>query len=202
MFYDLKVQINALLKDIAEKYDKRTQEILDSTSKEAFDIVVDYGKNGGLANYFYRPIDPSKDKKPYDPKKYHYFRDKETIERYLNNGYKYLQQSRNIFNDPDFSYILSKETKTSRELDYIMDKYINVIDMRRQSKQYGIEIYRLINSDKISESLKTYDVTILQVQNYPIYDKRIPADYKIDATDNLEMIYSIEQKRIGEIENK
>ena len=67
------------------------------------------------------------EKKPYNPEKYHFFRDKETLERYLKNGYKSLQEARNLYNDPDYTYIKTKQQKTSDDLDFLLLKQQGVI---------------------------------------------------------------------------
>lgn len=202
LFLQLKLQIASLFDDISKNYIDRSQMIMDSTSRETNDILINYGKNTGNAKYFYRAIDPLNEKKPYKAGDYHYFRDKETLERYLKNGYKSLQDARNLSNNADFQYIKKKQNKTSVDLDYILNVNLDIIQYCRQSKQYGIEMHRMLKISEIGNIQKKYNVTLGMINRNPIYDDRIPKEYKVDAIDNQKLLYKIEKVRLGIDENE
>lgn len=200
MFYQLKIEVNALFSEIAAQYIERTKNVLDSTSTQATNIIIEYSKNSGMAKYFYRPIDPLKEKKPYDTKKYHYFHKRSTIESYLKNGYKLLEDARRIYKHPDYIYINSKKKKSSRELDYLISNHQNVIKLTRDAKQSGIAIYQILNEQNLDTIMKKYNITMGQINKYPVYDDRIPEKYKVDMIDANKMIFEVEVKRIPNYE--
>jgi hypothetical protein len=193
-FINLKERMAELLDIIAQFYIKRGQEILDSTSKSSFDIILKYNKNSGLQKYFTKPYNPVEDIKPYKEDEYHFFHDRETIERYLNHGYRKLQEAKNIYNDPDLLIFKAKKRKTSKNLNYIIDHYSKVVDDCRLAKQYGIEIHKLIKSHLIGDILRKYNLTDSALD--PVFDDRIPEDYKVDANDNIKLIHSIEKEKL------
>lgn len=193
-FISLKEKIIAILENLTTMYIQRTKEILDSTSKTSFDIILKFGNAGGLKRYFIKPYNPVEEKKPYKEEEYHFFHDKATIEQYLHLGYERLQTARNIFNDPDIAVIKAKKRKTSDNIDYIIERYSAAISQCRQSKQYGIEIHKLLKYHQIGNILEKYSLTDKALD--PIFDDRIPEDYKVDATDNIKSIYSIEKERL------
>jgi hypothetical protein len=197
MFLQLKVKIADLLNEISKTYLSRTQQILDSTSKETNDILIEYGKNTGLAKYFFRAIDPLTEKKPYPSDKHHFFRDKETLERYLKNGYKSLQDAQNLYANPDFIYVTNKKIKNSADLEFILNTHIGIMRYCRQAKLNGIEIHKILNSALLGNIQKKYDVSMGTITKNAIYDDRIPEAYKVDAVDNQKLLFKIEQQRIG-----
>ena len=95
----------SILETIDDLYLKRTKEILDSTSKESFDTLIEYSKESGLAQYFVRPYDPLRDVKPYESDKFHLFHDKQKIENYLREGYKKYHKAKSIFEDPEIAIL-------------------------------------------------------------------------------------------------
>lgn len=194
-FYNVKERLIVLMEAIADNYIKRTQSILDSTSKSSFDIIIKYGNKGGLKRYFTRAYNPVEDIKPYKEEEYHFFHDKETIERYLRHGYRKLEEAKKIFNDSDLAILKNKKKKTSVNLDYIIGRYSIIVTRCRLGKQYGIEIHKLIKSHLIGEILKKYDLTDKALD--PIFDDRIPEEYKVDANDNLTLVHSIERERLA-----
>jgi hypothetical protein len=197
LFMQLKQQVADLFDDVSKNYISRSQLIMDSTSSEVNDILINYGKNTGNAKYFYRAIDPLTEKKPYKSGTYHYYRDKETLERYLKNGYKYLQDAKNLNSNADFLYIKKKQTKTSEDLDYILNVHLDIIQYCRQAKQYGIEMHRMLKVSEVGDIQKKYNITLGAITSYPIFDDRIPQDFKVDAVDNQKLLYKIERDRIG-----
>ncbi len=198
LFYDLKLQLIDLYSELSQFYIFRTQEILDSIAKETVDIIVEYGRGGGRSKYFFsRPIDPLKDNKPYDADKFHYFRIRATIEEYLDCGYRNLEDAQKVFDDVDYIYIMSKDKKTNKELSFILQKHRDAIKLARQGKECGIAIYQTLYTHKMSEILYKYDVSSHKVTQFPIYDDRIPEPYKVDATDNRKLLFSVEKQRIG-----
>jgi hypothetical protein len=194
-FKKLKMELISLLEIIDDIYLKRTKEILDSTSKDSFDNLIEYSKNSGLRQYFTRPYDPMKDIKPYDTDKYHLFHDREKIESYLRDGYKKYHAAKNIFEDPETAILRKKTTLTTQNINYIIHSYSRVITLCREAKENGIEIHRVKNINELGKSMLKYNTSHGSI--IPIYDDRIPEKYKVDANDNMRLIHSIELKRLG-----
>jgi len=194
-FTEVKIELSALYSTMAELYLKRTKEILDSTSKNSFDILISYGRQSGMARYFGKPFDPLKDIKPYKEKEYHFFQDKQTIENYLREGYKRLQDARRMYNDPDLKIVIDKKEKKFGDLDFIMGRYADVIETCRQAKQYGIEIHRILKKHEVTSIMKRHNLSSASLD--PVFDDRIPDIFKVDANDNLKLIHTHELARAG-----
>ncbi len=199
-FYNLKERIVTLSEIVSEMYIKRTKEILDSTTKDSFDILLKYSRSGGLIKYVKKPFDPVFGIKNYKEEEYHFFQDKEIIERYLRNGYKKLQDARNVLNDQDFQYVKNKKTRTSENLDFIITRNMKAISDCRLGKQYGIEIHKIIKVHLIGEIQKKYNLPNIPLD--PVFDDRIPEQYKVDANDNLRLIHAIEKERLKAVAKK
>src|SRR4030042_2814466 len=194
-FRKLKSELIIILEKIAQLYLNRTKDILDSTSKESFNILIEYSKKSGLAKYFYRAYDTLRDLKHYKEENYHYFHDREKIESYLYEGYKKYHKALNDFNDPEIEVTKKRKNLPSESLNFIIDRYYNVIQLCRESKQYGIEIIKIKNINELGKSLMKYNIKGGYLD--PIFDDRIPEQYKPDANDNVRLIHSVEQKKLG-----
>jgi hypothetical protein len=199
-FKKVKMDIITILESIDDLYLKRTKEILDSTSKESFDTLIEYSKESGLAQYFARPYDPMRDVKPYDPEKFHLFHDKQKIENYLRDGYKKYQKAKSIFEDPEIAILRKRDNLTVKNVNYIIQSFSDVVTLCREAKQSGIEIHKTKNINELGKSLVKYDITHGTV--IPIYDDRIPEKYKIDANDNMRLIHAVEMKKLQKLTGK
>ena len=196
----LKTDMIPFIEAIAKEYLDRTKMILDSTAKDSFDVMVDFDKNSSFGRYFHKPFDPLKDNKPYNDKytssDYHLFKDAKQIENYLKEGYSYYHYSKRLFEDPEIELLKNKSKKiTSKNLDYIIDRYINVIKFCRHAKQFGIEIHKIRKINDLGNIMLKYDLNYKKLS--PIYDDRIPNDFKVDAVDNLNLLYSIEKQKLN-----
>lgn len=198
-FKKVKMELISILASIDDIYLKRTKEILDSTSKETFDALIEYSKQSGMGEYFRKPYDPLKDVKPYDPEKFHLFYDREKIEAYLREGYKKYEHAKNIYNDPEIALLRKKESLTVQNINYIITSYSQIVFLCREAKETGIEIHRVKNINDLGKSLLKYNITHGSV--IPIYDDRIPEKFKIDANDNRRLIHAVEMKKFKKKEN-
>lgn len=194
-YRSLKKELINMLKKIAEIYLDRTQKILTSTSTESFKIMIKYNKNSGYGSYFKRAYNPLKDVKPYEEENYHLFHDREYVEAYIEKGHRSYEDAKRVFNDPEIQYILNRKSLPSKSLNYIINQYMSVAFLCRQSKQYGIEIHKIKNTHLLGESLEKYGITKDSLN--PIFDGRIPDEYKVDAIDNIKLIYAVEMRRLG-----
>jgi hypothetical protein len=193
-FKKVKMELIALLQTIDDLYLKRTKEILDSTSKESFDSLIEYSKESGLGRYFIKPYDPLRDIKPYEPDKYHLFHDREKIEAYLREGYKRYYRAKKIFEDPEIALLRQKTSLTDKNILFIISSYVDVISICREAKEEGIEIHRVSKINDLGKSMLKYNISHGSIT--PIFDDRIPEKYKVDANDNINLIHSIEMKKL------
>jgi hypothetical protein len=196
-FRVVKEDLIKLMQQLSKIYLDRTKEILDSTSKEAFDVIIKYGKNSGEITYFRRPFDPLYDVKPYNEKNYHFYQDRARIESFLKEGYKRYQDALTYFNDPEIEYIKNKKNISQETLNYIIDRYLLSIFLCRESKQLGIEIYKIgIKQEELKDQKNRLSATFFSGQHVlPIYDSRIPEKFKVDANDNIELMHTLEMQR-------
>jgi len=194
----LKTELIVLLERIAADYLKRTKSILDSTSKDSINVIIDFGKGSSFAEYFKQPFDPLYGIKPYTDKytskDHHFFRDKETIERYLKEGYRCYHFSKGLFEDPEIVMLKNRKKMTSKNQNYIINRYLNVVRFCRQAKKYGIEIHKINKVHDYGDILRKYNLSNEKMT--PIFDDRIPKEYKADAIDNLNLLYSVEQQKL------
>lgn len=195
-YFKVKQELASLTDTLAQLYLSRAQEILDSTSKQSFDILIKYDKSSPLKRYFLKPHNPVEDVKPYNPQEYHLFHSRERIERFLKSGYRKLQRAKILHTGTDITYLKSKKNIKHSELEFIINQHIAVIDFTRLAKQFGIEIHRIINVHQLDAIQRRYGIDANRLD--PIFDDRIPEEYKVDANDNINLIHSIERKRLGQ----
>ncbi len=198
-FYGVKSKLVTLLEEMAKVYIDRSENLLRSTSKDSFDILIKFTK-GGYAKYFTRPVNPIspiKNEKIYKTEEYHLYIDKEVLEEYLRRGYKILQDAKRNFTDPDLAILKEKKEKNNQDLNFMINKYFAVISQCRSAKLLGIEIYRTIyvyNLTSIRKKLEQYEISPSNPE--PIFDVRIPEPFKVDANDNLQLIHEHEIKKV------
>ena len=83
-----------------------------------------------------------------------------------------------------------------------IDSYLNIISYCRQAKQFGIEIHKILKVTQTVTILNKYEINLTTMQKYPIYDDRIPEDYKVDAIDNYNLVFLIENERLAQLKKK
>ncbi len=194
-FRKMKFSLIDLLDGIAQKYLDRTKEILDSTQKESFEILLKYSnRNSTFTSYFRKPFDPLHDIKPYDASKFHYFYTRGRIETYLRDGYKNYHEALKSFKDPEIDLMRKKKNITPASMNFIILRYLAVIENCRQAKQLGIEIHKIMNTTELGRSMTEFGVSGKAMD--PIFDYRIPDQYKVDANDNLGLSHALELKRM------
>jgi hypothetical protein len=198
-YYNLKLEIIKVLESVCNLYLDRTKEILTATALDnnVIEIFITYDKNSGYASYFNKPFDPLKDVKPYDEKftakDYHFFFDSQKVESYLKNGHFNYSEAKRFFNDPEVAFIKSRKKIKPDQLNYIIERYINTIQACRTAKQLALEIYKVKNEFNTGAIQNKYDLRKDQIT--PIFDDRIPEKFKVDAIDNIKMLYPVELER-------
>ena len=198
-FYNLKLEIMRVLEQLCTDYMDRTKEILAASTADnkVFDIFVNYSKQGSYYAYFRKPFDPLYDITPYREEfrreDFHFFWNIKKVGDYLKYGHYYHFEAKRAFNDYEVAFFKSKKKMETGELDYIIEKYINVIRNCRQAKLLAIEIYKLKNKHEAIYYQDKYNLR--KSQFTPIFDDRIPEKFMIDAVDNAKLLYPEELAR-------
>lgn len=198
-FYNLKIELMNLMANVADIYLERTKTLLAATTEDngVIDIFIDYSKTGGYARYFNRSFDPLFDVKPYNEdftaKDFHLYYEKGSIERYLHGAYFNYQEAIRIKNDPIIDYIKSRKKINSDSIDYVISRYIDSVTRCRTAKQLGLEIYKIKNYHDEGNILDKYNLRKSQLT--PIFDDRVPEKFKVDAVDNVKLLYKVEIER-------
>ncbi len=193
-FAQVKMELISILEMIDTLYLARTKKILDSTAEQSFDILIEYTRQSGLAQYFSRPYDPMRDVKPYKPEDYHLYHDRQKIENYLRQGYKKYHRAKNIFEDPDIAMLRKRDNLTIKNINHIIQSFTDVVILCREAKQNGIEIHKVLKTHELGKSLLKYNTSHGTI--VPIFDDRIPDEYKVDANDNIKLIHSKELQKL------
>ena len=78
--------------------------------------------------------------------------------------------------------------------------YIYIISSCRTAKLYGIEIHKIMNINELIRILEKYELNLNELD--PIFDDRIPEEYKVDANDNIKLIHTLEMKRLESVKKR
>lgn len=198
-FYNLKLDIMKMMEELSTLYLQRTDELLKSTIEDnkSIEIFLELDRRNGYASYFNKPFDPLKDVKPYDEKftakDYHFYFDAAKIERYLKNGFYHYHEAKRIQAGEDIAFIKSRKKIKTENIDFVINKYMNVIIMCRIAKESALEIYRVKNQNVTANILDKYQIR--KEHFTPIFDDRIPEKFKVDAVDNVKLLYNVELTR-------
>ncbi|HRS61744.1 MAG TPA: hypothetical protein P5566_05065 [Spirochaetota bacterium] len=198
-FYNLKLELMKFMEEMANLYINRTDELLKATIEDnkSIEIFLELDRHHGYATYFKKPFNPLTDVTPYDEKftakDYHYYYDAAKLERYLKNAYYHLEKARRIMREEDIAFIKSRKKIKTEGIDYVINRYLDVIYLCRIAKESGIEIYRVKNYHATGNILDKYQIR--QDQMTPIFDDRIPEKFKVDAVDNRKLLYPVELSR-------
>ena len=198
-FYNLKLEMMKFLEDLSKSYLERTEKILKASidDNKAIQVFVEYNKHSGYAAYFRKPFNPLIDVKPYNDEfsaqDFHFFYDAPKIEDYLHSGYFYHGEANRIYNGSDIEFIKSRKKMKTENIDFVIERYLSVIGLCRKSKQCALEMYKNKNDYTTGGILDKYKIRKSQIT--PIFDDRIPEEYKVDAVDNVKLFYSIEVER-------
>lgn len=204
-FYNLKIELMKLMENIADVYLERTKTLLAATTEDngVIDIFIDYSKTGDYAKYFNGAFDPLVDIKPYNEdftaKDFHLYYEKGSIERYLHGAYFNYQEAIRVKNDPIIDYIKSRKKVKSDSIDYVISRYIDSVTLCRTAKQQGLEIYKVKNYHDEGSILDKYSLRKSQLT--PIFDDRVPDKFKVDAVDNIKLLYKVESERRNKVQN-
>ncbi len=198
-YFNLKLEIIKSLEKVCTMYIARTKEILTATSADnnMVETFITYNKHSGYAAYFTKPFDPQLDVKPYSEKfpsqDYHFFYDAPKVQTYLRDGHFNYNEAVKSFNDPHITFLKGRKKLKSEQLNYIIDKYIGAIEYCRNAKQSALEIYKIKNEFNTGFIQDKYHLRKDQIT--PIFDDRLPEKFKVDAIDNVKLLYPVELEK-------
>lgn len=198
-------KIEKLYEQVSLDYINRTNEMLQGTIKHFVELRVKYDKEGELARRYLKKRRAPKEKLPYDPKEYHLLYDQYTIYGNVEMGFHRLGDARRIRQDAldlEMYFEASGEEGDNGSKDKIDNRvhamrihaYLGVIELCRDAKMNVVRIYQLVNRNDIYSVQTKHRENPFAVEKKlaPVFDPRIPDEYKKDANDALKLIHEDE----------
>jgi len=207
-FLSIEIEIEKLFSKISQFYIDRTGEMLKNSARNVIRLNIRYNKKSEIIRRFLTNTEPGFVTSSYDPKAFHYSYDVKTIMNNLELGYRKLGQAKKErqralklekYLDLDKNNKLNIPSSMRRER---IISYMNVINLSRKSKKNALYIFQL---------LRKYEAYCMQTnfrENYyyiekkldPVFDYRIPPEYRRDASDVISAVYKIEidDKKLAE----
>ncbi|MCB1143007.1 MAG: hypothetical protein KDK54_12245 [Leptospiraceae bacterium] len=191
--------LKASLEKKDPKGDEANGEYKNATiDKDFVDISVEYGRGSDVLSSFKTDREAPAYGRLYEPREYHYAINKGKIENSVENGYKMLGEAKRAkLAALKIEQRLERHQKLQPEhRKYRIERYIDVIVKCRDARKAAFNIYQLKYAND-NEYLQTDEKFTLEgeANNYrvnpyvkeaklhPVFDNRIPAQYRRDAVD-------------------
>jgi len=195
-FLETLVLLEKLYEKLSLQYIDRTNQMLQNAAQTIVNVEIEFHKRAIKNTLFDRDRLAPKEKQMYDPTEFHFTYTKRDISSNLEMGYNILTEAKEIRQmamDVDKFLEEDKEMDPNTRLRRV-EMYRAVISRCRQSKQNAVQAFRLINKHEV------YKVQDQFKNNYyakeynldPVFDPRIPDQYKVDASDSLNRLHSEE----------
>lgn len=195
-FLETLVLLEKLYEKLSLQYIDRTNQMLQKAAQTIVSVEIEFHKRAIKNTLFDRDRLAPKEKQMYDPTEFHFTYTKRDISSNLEMGYNILTEAKEIRQmamDVDKFLEEDKEMDPNTRLRRV-EMYRAVINRCRQSKQNAVQAFRLINKHEV------YKVQDQFKNNYyakeynldPVFDPRIPDQYKVDASDSLNRLHSEE----------
>lgn len=195
-FLETLVMLEKLYEKLSLQYVDRTNQMLQKAAQTIVQVEIEFHKKAIKNTLFDRDRLAPKEKQMYDPTEFHFTYTKRDIASNLEMGYNILTEAKEIRQmamDVDKFLEEDKEMDPNTRLRRV-EMYRAVINRCRQSKQNAVQAFRLINKHEV------YKVQDQFKNNYyakeynldPVFDPRIPDQYKVDASDSLNRLHSEE----------
>lgn len=166
--------------------------------KGAVEVEFEYNKRQNIVKRFLRNRESPKEKPLYDTKEFYYAVDKQKILNNLQEGYRLLGLSKRRRQE---AMDLEKWLENDKPMDPRMRKmrieeYRVAIESCRQAKLNAVRAFQLLRRHDI------YKVQVAHAENYyavekkldPVFDFRVPAEFRIDFNDSYNRIHKDEMK--------
>jgi len=195
---NLKAQqkIEKLYEKVSLDYIERASEMLQGTLKQFVELRVEYDKEGELARRFLKNRRSPKEKVSYDPKKYHLLYDQYSVYGNVKMGFHRLGDARRVRQDAlDLEMFFEAGKEIDPRIHAIrIESYLAAIELSRDAKMNVVRVYQLLNRNDIYSVQTEHKDNPFAVERKldPIFDSRIPDEYKKDANDALKYIHADE----------
>ncbi|MEM7180957.1 MAG: hypothetical protein AAF518_08585 [Spirochaetota bacterium] len=229
-FVDAQTNTEKLLEELSQSYIERSEnmlksavEVLDEKNKldrDLMDISIEFSRTSKYRKSLIENRQPAVSNRHYDPKLYHYYVSKKTIEDSLAMGYKSLGQAKKArVKGLKVEQHLEKHQVLKPEMrKYRIERYLASITKCKDAKAAALNVFRLkypyenafihANSPKEDEIAKGVTDLNDELQkkprkyaydNYPYlnkkklpapFDQRIPNKYRVDYADNQGQVYT------------
>ena len=225
-FLEAQLETEKIYEDLSQAYVERTEEMLkaavdkkdekDKLDKSLMDITIEYGRESKIRKDFQTDRESPKIKRSYDPKEYHYYLNKYTVEENISSGYQYLGEAKNArLNALKIERSLDKHQKLQpNQRKYRIEQYIAAINRCRDARKAAVNIFRLkypydnYNLYKDGE-IKLEKTTMNYSENpfvnrknlNPIFDRSIPESFRKDASDMQGRVFKDEVDRKIKMKN-
>lgn len=221
-FLDIQAKIEKLYEQISLQYIDRTSILLQSAidgktgaeadgsapadgaekpindPKGAVDVEFQYNRRQDVVKRFGHDREAPKEKPLYDTKEYYYAVDKQAIINNLDAGYELLGNAKRARQE---AMDLEKWLENDKPIDPRMrkmriDNYKAAIDACRQAKLNGIKAFQLLRRHDIYKVQTEFAENFYAVEKRlsPVFDLRIPAEYRIDFNDSYNKLHNDETK--------
>ena len=206
-------------KDYSYIKDPKKRTAAEQNDKTLVDISIEYGPNSKLRqDFMYRREAPNETRR-YTPKQVHYARNKYRIEKNMEKGYYHLgiaRKARQKGLTVD-KYLAAHQKLTPAHRKKRIEFYIKTVQLARLSKLNAEFIYRLKypydnygmdgipdkEIDQLSDASSVPEIEKVRMnwlknpyyrpkKLHPVFDQRLPARYRRDATDVRNWTYSDE----------
>lgn len=203
-----------MMRDAIEQKDSNSEEDL-----PIVDISIEYGPNSKMRKDFTQDRESPKEQRRYNPRLFHYATNKYHIEANMEKGYNTLGKAREVREEAlMIDAALPKHRKTTPDhVKKRIEYYLATIRLSRQAKEnayfifqlkYPYDNYALQNPTGKTEKRdeKNGEVPALDGKQmnwaenpyltlkdlHPIFDLRVPTEYRRDAVDARSMVYNEE----------
>ena len=187
--------IEKLYERLSLSYIDRTYGLLQNSLTALVEVGIKYDKRSYTVENILTDIEVPYEKPHYDPKEFHFTYDKEIMVRNLDRSYLYIAYATEIRRRGIIlENVLEKDRVLSPEVRLVrVDNYKRSIEFTRQAKVNAIYIYQLINTNKMLDTHEYSSNPYFNEKNLaPVFDKRIPDEYKLDANDSLNRVHKDE----------
>jgi hypothetical protein len=195
-FLETLVMLEKIYEKLSLQYVDRTNQMLQNAAQTIVNVEIEYHKRAIKNTLFDRDRLAPKEKQMYDPEDFHFTYTKRDISSNLEMGYNILTEAKEIRQramDVDKFLEEDKEMDPNTRLRRV-EMYRAVITRCRQSKQNAIQAFRLIKKHdiyKVQEQFKN-NYYAKEYNLDPVFDPRIPDQYKVDASDSLNRLHAEE----------
>jgi hypothetical protein len=218
-FLEAQVNTEQLLEELSQEYVENTDEILKAAmdkkykatdadnfkhDKDVVDISVEFGRGSAIFPRHKEAREPEIQGRTYEPEEYHYVINKGDIEGSTEMGYKLLGQAKDAkLKALKVETHLEKHQKLQPDhRKFRIERYLEVIARCREARTSAMNIFRLkypydnyyLQKDdkvKLEEVENNYRLNpfVYPVKLNPIFDNRIPVQYRRDAADMTGTIF-------------